>query len=329
MKKQLSLQSPTRIFLFVTFTIGAKVTITTAGIYLLHNDSQKQLENMHAVYPTDNATADLNKTMEIVALFNTPIPKQIDNSIIETKEVVPTDTSPNETKKEPAKIVDTHRANSENESQIENVDKSENFALLMRIYSEETALPSVMPKNWNDSGWPDILIYNDYNPENIALVNPEQILWSDVEGKAISIEIPILNIKSEVRDLEIVELNGYKKYASPNNFVGRIPADRSPKNSISAWYFGHLESPIKGEGNVFHNLPEIPDLIRDGERVYIVLENDRSKYVYQAISSEVVKAEELRLHNAGSSFIFLVTCVNRPTYDQRLVVRANIVGIIE
>ena len=323
------LQSPIRIFLFVTFTIGALVTMTSAALYLLHNDSQRQLQNMHAVYPADDSNTDLSKTIEIIALFNTPIPKQIDNSMIETKEVVPTDATPNETKKEPTKVVDTHRANSENVSQIENVDKSENFALLMRIYSEETALPSVLPKNWNDSGWPDISIYNDYNPENIALVNPEQILWSDVEGKAISIEIPILNIKSEVRDLEIVELNGYKKYASPNNFVGRIPADRSPKNSISAWYFGHLESPIKGEGNVFHNLPEIPDLIRDGERVYIVLENDRSKYVYQAISSEVVKAEELRLHNAGSSFIFLVTCVNRPTYDQRLVVRANIVGIIE
>ena len=71
----------------------------------------------------------------------------IEDRGIETKEVVPTDTSPNETKKEPAKIVDTHRANSENESQIENVDKSENFDLLMRIYSEETALPSVSPIN--------------------------------------------------------------------------------------------------------------------------------------------------------------------------------------
>ncbi|MCL0105329.1 sortase [Dehalococcoidia bacterium] len=303
--------------------------MTSVVLYLLYNDSQKQLQNMHAVYPADNSTANLNKTMEIIALFNTPIPKQIDNSIIETKEVVTTDATPNEAKKKPAKIVDIQTANSKNESQIENINKSENFALLMRIYSEETAWPSILPKNWNDSGWPDILIYNDYNPENIALVNPEHILWSDVEGKAISIEIPILKVKSEVRDLEIVELNGYKKYASPNNFVGRIPADGTPENSISAWYFGHLESPIKGEGNVFHNLPDIPDLIRDGERVYIVLENDRSKYVYQAISSEVMKAEDLRLHDAGSSFIFLVTCVNRPAYDQRLVVKANIVGIIE
>ena len=78
--------------------------MTTAGIYLLHNDSQEQLENMHAAYPTDNATTDLTKTMEMIALLNTPIPRQIDNSIIETK-------------KEPAKIVGTHRANSETESQ--------------------------------------------------------------------------------------------------------------------------------------------------------------------------------------------------------------------
>ena len=114
MRKKLGLQSPTRIFLFVTFTIGALVTMTSAAVYLLHNDSQKQLQNMHAVYPTDDSTTDLNKTMGIIALFNTPIPKQIDNSIIETKEVVTTDATPNETKKEPAKVVDTHRANSEN-----------------------------------------------------------------------------------------------------------------------------------------------------------------------------------------------------------------------
>ena len=107
----MGLQSPIRIFLFVTFTIGALVTMTSAALYLLHNDSQRQLQNMHAVYPTDDSTTDLNKTIEIIALFNTPIPKQIDNSMIETKEVVPTDTSPNETKKEPTKVVDTHRTN--------------------------------------------------------------------------------------------------------------------------------------------------------------------------------------------------------------------------
>ena len=74
----------------------------------------------------------------------------------------------------------------------------------MEIYSEKPAFPAVLPKNWNNSDWPDISIYNNYSPQNIKLINTEQFLWSDIEGKAISIEIPILNIKSEVKDLEIV-----------------------------------------------------------------------------------------------------------------------------
>ena len=69
--------------------------MTSAALYLLHNDSQRQLQNMHAVNPADDSNTDLSKTIEIIALFNTPIPKQIDNSMIETKEVVPTDATQN------------------------------------------------------------------------------------------------------------------------------------------------------------------------------------------------------------------------------------------
>ena len=329
MRKKFDSQSQIRILLFVVFIVGAIVSITSVSLYLLYNDSHKQIENLNAVYQESNSSVDLKETSELIALINTPIPNQTSGSLYKKSKINTPISVPNESKKDPSKIEEIHNNDIKEQSLISNEDKSKNVAKLMEIYSEKPAFPAVLPKNWNNSDWPDISIYNNYSPQNIKLINTEQFLWSDIEGKAISIEIPILNIKSEVKDLEIVEFDGYRKYESPNNFVGRIPSDGAPENSISAWYFGHLESPIKGEGNVFHDLPSVPDMIRDGERVYIILENEDSKYVYKAISTEVVKAEKLRLHDAGKSFIFLVTCVNRPTYDQRLVVKADIVGIIE
>ena len=326
---KLSSQSQTRILLFVVFTIGTIVSIASGSLYLIYNDSHEQIQSLNAVYQENNSSIGLSKAIELVALVDTPIPNKIGSSTIKIPEISTPESIRKESKKKLPKIENIRKIDIKEQAVTTNENTPDNFAVLMRIYSEQNAIPAVLPKNWNNSDWPDTSIHNNYSPQNIKMVDNKHILWADIEGKAISIEIPILNVKSEVRDLEIVEFDGYRKYESPNNFVGRIPADGAPENSISAWYFGHLESPIKGEGNVFHDLPSVPDMIRDGEKVYIILENEDSKYVYKAISTEVVKAEKLRLHDAGKSFIFLVTCVNRPTYDQRLVVKADIVGIIE
>ena len=318
--------------LFFVFLVGTVITLTSTTIYFFHNDSKEYMRNLNANLPVKISEFNLTTTAELTALIATSTPMARNDSmaknIIENvPTVIPTPTNT------PSPQLTTQNAKSSTQNAISeqrvNTSLNEHFSSLMKFYSNNNALIALSPKNWNNWNWPSKSIQNQEPPKNIEPISDQTVLWPRIQGKATYIEIPIIDVKSEVKDLKIIESNGIKKYESPDNFVGRIPSDGSKHDSISAWYFGHLESPIKGEGNIFHRLPSLPNLIRDGEKVYIILENYKSKYVYQAVSSKVVPAEKLRLHNEGNSSIFLVTCVNRPTYDQRLIVKANIVGIIE
>ena len=110
--------------------------------------------------------------------------------------------------------------------------------------------------------------------------------------------------------------------------VGHIPGTANPGESGNGWFFGHLESPIQGEGSVFRRLPEIPrKYLREGDPVYVILESDEGEYLYQVISGETVKPDELHLYSADDSIITMVTCVPPLVYDHRLLVTAKLVGI--
>ena len=76
MRKKFDSQSQIRILLFVVFIVGAIVSITSVSLYLLYNDSHKQIENLNAVYQENNSSVDLKETSELIALINTPIPNQ-------------------------------------------------------------------------------------------------------------------------------------------------------------------------------------------------------------------------------------------------------------
>ena len=59
MRKKFDSQSQIRILLFVVFIVGAIVSITSVSLYLLYNDSHKQIENLNAVYQESNSSVDL------------------------------------------------------------------------------------------------------------------------------------------------------------------------------------------------------------------------------------------------------------------------------
>ncbi len=96
------------------------------------------------------------------------------------------------------------------------------------------------------------------------------------------------------------------------------------------WYFGHLESPIRREGNVFRRLPEIAGLLKSdaGEPIYIFLESQDRKLVYQVYDTRVVPQEELRITESGARDSTLVTWTPRFVYDHRLLVNAALVGVL-
>ena len=199
----------------------------------------------------------------------------------------------------------------------------ENFSKLLDGYGENASLKKIHPKSWSDPDWllPDHSDTSEHNQDNFVfrLVEDSDITVELLSGIPGKISIPILNLTAPVENLGIVEKDGREVYETPKNLVGRIPSSPNQPDSFTGWYFGHLESPLKGEGNVFHNLPEIAEhLIKPGKEL-----------VYQVTKSEVVHESDLELYDPGLENIILVTCSNRPIYDHRQLVTATLVGAVE
>ena len=165
-----------------------------------------------------------------------------------------------------------------------------------------------------------------------GLANPRRDDFLPVQAAArhtlpvpMRITIPAIGVDSEVKSLQILDLGDSQKYETPKNVVGHIPETANAGEEGTAWFFGHLESPIQGEGNVFFRLPELPDLLRQ-ERVFMTVTNEDSTYLYELTASRVLHEDDLVVFDAGEPGISLVTCVPRFLYDHRLVVTGELVG---
>lgn len=157
---------------------------------------------------------------------------------------------------------------------------------------------------------------------------PDSAPLSNDPTPAVHMVIPMIGVDSKVQDLGIDLTADVRKWESPKWVVGHIPTTARPGGQGEGWYFGHLESPIRGEGNVFSKLPDIPKLLRAGKKVEIILEGPDGKYVYQAYKSTWVEQEDLRITDSGNRDITLVTCYPRLRYDKRLLVTAALVDIV-
>ena len=189
----------------------------------------------------------------------------------------------------------------------------------------------IHPKYWNDPMWAgtDSYTYGSVSrPDGfVSLSAAEDGLARGSGAQAREIRIPSIGVESTVKDLEVIDLGNSSSYETPDNLVGRIPTTAQAGETGNAWFFGHLESPIKGEGNVFQNLPEIPDILRNGDPVYVSIVTDDGEYLYQVTETEVVHEDDLKLSESDDSTITLVACVPRLVYDHRILVTGKLVGV--
>ena len=290
--------------------------IFAVATYLLRTPSA-ELESLNAEYgkPTINAVYGITHTPNINQ-SDQPTKKE---TISETEKV-----AINEPLVIPVEI-NTNAQPDQNEV--------ENFSKLLDGYGENASLKKIHPKSWSDPDWllPDHSDTSEHNQDNFVfrLVEDSDITVELLSGIPGKISIPILNLTAPVENLGIVEKDGREVYETPKNLVGRIPSSPNQPDSFTGWYFGHLESPLKGEGNVFHNLPEIAEHLINGNKVLISLGKPGKELVYQVTKSEVVHESDLELYDPGLENIILVTCSNRPIYDYRQLVTATLVGAVE
>ena len=197
------------------------------------------------------------------------------------------------------------------------------------------------------TGWSNPLEYEPTSFVEAALIKSFRPI-SASEGAAIGtaplpgrLIIPGIGVDSKVAGLSIMDLGDSRAYETPKYVVGYLPETSSPGEKGSAWLFGHLESPLAGEGNVFYDLPKIPGLLRRGEVVYAIVESGTTSYLYQLTEAFVVHQDQLttdylRLQqlkpefahlSPGNANLHMVACVPRFVYDHRLVVSGVLVGI--
>jgi sortase (surface protein transpeptidase) len=147
------------------------------------------------------------------------------------------------------------------------------------------------------------------------------------DGLPTHIKIPAIRVDAAVEEIELRQLDNAAAYITPAETVGHIPNTPNPGSHGNGWYFGHLESPIAGDGNVFGRLPDIADMLRAGEEVHIIVEADGHEYLYIVTETDLVPVEEMYLHQAGDARITLATCYPPLSYDHRLLVTAHLIGI--
>ena len=204
--------------------------------------------------------------------------------------------------------------------------------------SYSTLYPAIYihPKFWAQPLWAggEQYVYNPASPDatlpdGFRAVSAMDDALRRGDGSLTSrIAIPLIDVDSEIQELEILNLGDSRAYETPKRLVGHIPQSPNPGELGNAWYFGHLESPIKGEGNVFHRLPEIPELLRDGDDVFVELESiDGRIFLYKTTRTAVMHEDDLELYGSDTAQITLVACVPRLVYDHRIVVTAELVGI--
>ncbi len=188
----------------------------------------------------------------------------------------------------------------------------------------------LQPQDWLNPLWaesgrsaPGADLVAQYLPVDWNSLPPSSALLSPVRMR-----IPAINLDAKVDGLRILNLGDSRAYETPKFTVGHIPQSSKPGAADNGWYFGHLESPIKKEGSIFSRLPEIPDLLRTGERVYVVVDSERTSYLYQVTTSRVVSKDDFELTASSEPTITLVTCVPRWVYDHRLLVEAKLVGVM-
>ena len=141
--------------------------------------------------------------------------------------------------------------------------------------------------------------------------------------------VPGIGLRASVEELEVVEEDDSRAWETPKHVVGHIPTTGKPGTSGQGWYFGHLESPISGEGNIFRRLPELAARFKRGEQFTIQLDAGGERYVYQVYRTDVVHASEFAVSDSKLNDITLVSCWPQFEYSERVLVTAALVDVVE
>ena len=184
---------------------------------------------------------------------------------------------------------------------------------------------------------PEASLYSGYSGYVPVAAGPELpdgfVLIDDGDADALppvsaatSMSISAVEIDASIVELAIEDLGDKRAYETPDNAVGHIPETYDAGENGDGWFFGHMESPLIGEGAVFSGLAQIPGMLASGEEVQIITSNGSEEFLYRVTATRTVHEDDLTLDGDGGPNIHLVACFPRLVYDHRLIVDAELIA---
>lgn len=183
------------------------------------------------------------------------------------------------------------------------------------------------PRYWAEPEWAGALPYGSADlPADFEYVNPAEIVSEPLNlASAETLEIPAIGLTTTVYDLQLFDEDGKGFWESPVDIVGHIPGTALPGETGAGWYFGHLESPVRGEGNIFHDLPDVVDLIKH-DPVDVIIGSADGEFLYRVTKTGFIHRDDLVLDESSGSTVTLVASYPKLVYDHRLLVTAELLA---
>ena len=183
----------------------------------------------------------------------------------------------------------------------------------------------IAPQFWAYPLWAEDI---DDSSITAGYLPPSEVALPDSGfGPATLVRIPIIGLEIGTIELTAEAFGVGERYVAPPFELGIIPGQPTPGEIGNTWLFGHLESPIRGEGSVFRDLPKLHDFLRQGQRVYVIIDSDDGSFLYQATEFRIMHRDDVRLWGSTGRIATLVASWPRFKYDERVVVTTELVGV--
>ena len=183
----------------------------------------------------------------------------------------------------------------------------------------------IAPQFWANPFW---AVELDNSSITAGYLPPSEVaLPATGLSPATLVRIPIIGLEIGTIELTAEPFGDGEKYAAPPFKLGIIPGQPNPGEIGNTWLFGHLESPIRGEGSVFRDLPKVHDLLRQGQAVYVIIDSADGSFLYQATEFRIMHRDDVRLWGSTGRIATLVSSWPRFKYDERVVVTTELVGV--
>ena len=184
------------------------------------------------------------------------------------------------------------------------------------------------PRYWSEPEWAGSLPYGRADlPDGFMYLNSTEIIRDSVAFPAAdTLDIPAINLRTSVYALAVYDEGGKQLWESPVDIVGHIPGTSHPGEIGAGWYFGHLESPVRGEGNVFQNLPDVVELIKH-DPVDIIIGSTNGEFLYRVTETGFIHRDDLVLDQTSASTVTLVASYPKLVYDHRILVTGELLAL--